>query len=122
MDELDRVSVMQKVIEKHIKQKEGARILQLSKRQMIRLVKKYRRDGAAGLISKQRGQISNYKYSATFKGDVMKLVKLRYHDFGPTLAHEKLLERNKLRVLGELVQIDGSPHDWFEGRADKYLQ
>jgi len=84
---------------------------------------------------------------------VMKLVKLHYHDFGPTLAHEKLLERDKLIVnretlrhwmidaelwephrqrkvvihqqrerrpcFGELVQIDGSPHDWFEGRAEK---
>ena len=153
MEELDRVSVVQKVIEKHIKQKEGARILQLSKRQMIRLVKQYRRDGAVGLISKQRGQTSNYKYSAEFKYDVMSLVKLHYHDFGPTLAQEKLLERDKLSVnretlrhwmmeaelwtphrqkkavihqqrerrpcFGELVQIDGSPHDWFEGRADK---
>lgn len=30
---------------------------------------------------------------------------------------------HQLRVrrtpLGELVQIDGSPHDWFEGRAEK---
>jgi hypothetical protein len=153
MNEIDRVSVMQKVIDKHIKQREGARLLHLSKRQMIRLVKRYRREGVIGLISKQRGQISNYKYSSEFKSNVMQLVKWHYHDFGPTLAHEKLLERNKFSVnretlrhwmieaelwmphrrrkavihqqrerrpcFGELVQIDGSPHDWFEGRADK---
>lgn len=153
MGEIDRLSVIQKVIDKQIKQMEGAELLDLSKRQMIRLVKRYRKEGAAGLISKKRGQISNYKYSAKFKNDVMNLVVLRYHDFGPTLAQEKLLERDKLSVsretlrhwmmevelwtphrrrkavihqqrerrpcFGELIQIDGSPHDWFEGRADK---
>jgi transposase len=153
MKEIDRMSVVQKVVDKHLKQKEGARLLELSKRQMIRLVKQYRREGAAGLTSKHKGQTSNYKYSAEFKNEVMNLVKLQYPDFGPTLAHEKLLERDNRSVnretlrhwmineglwiphrrrkavlhqqrerrpcFGELVQIDGSPHDWFEGRADK---
>jgi hypothetical protein len=153
MKEIDRMSVVQKVVDKRLKQKEGAQLLELSKRQMIRLVKQYRLEGAAGLVSKHKGQISHYKYPAEFKNDVMKLVKLQYGDFGPTLAHEKLLERDKLSVnretlrhwmvdegvwiphrrrkavihqqrerrpcFGELVQIDGSPHDWFEGRADK---
>ncbi|MEG9130687.1 ISNCY family transposase, partial [Acinetobacter baumannii] len=27
--------------------------------------------------------------------------------------------RYRRDCLGELVQIDGSPHDWFEGRAPK---
>jgi transposase len=27
--------------------------------------------------------------------------------------------RQRRSCLGELVQIDGSPHDWFEGRADR---
>ncbi len=27
--------------------------------------------------------------------------------------------RYRRDCLGELVQIDGSHHDWFEGRADK---
>ncbi|CDH02786.1 conserved hypothetical protein [Xenorhabdus bovienii str. feltiae Moldova] len=27
--------------------------------------------------------------------------------------------RNRRDCFGELIQIDGSPHDWFEGRAPK---
>ena len=27
--------------------------------------------------------------------------------------------RERQACFGELVQIDGSPHDWFEGRAAK---
>ncbi|TAV40418.1 ISNCY family transposase, partial [Rhizobium ruizarguesonis] len=81
----------------------------------------------------------------------MTLVRERYTDFGPTLAAEKLSERDGLRVsretlrgwmteaglwlsrkqrrtfhqprlrreaYGELVQIDGSEHRWFEDRGD----
>ena len=27
--------------------------------------------------------------------------------------------RERKKMLGELIQLDGSPHDWFEGRAPK---
>jgi hypothetical protein len=81
----------------------------------------------------------------------VRLVRERYADFGPTLAHEKLSESHGVKVsvetlrqwmmaegiwlerakrgvrphpprfrracLGELVQIDGCEHDWFEQRA-----
>ena len=36
---------------------------------------------------------------------------------GATICVHPLRERRAR--LGELVQIDGSPHDWFEGRADR---
>ena len=81
------------------------------------------------------------------------LLKAKYADFGPTLAHEKLTEVHKLKLsresvrqlmiaeglwkpkrakkpsvhqmrerracFGELVQIDGSDHAWFEERGPK---
>jgi hypothetical protein len=83
----------------------------------------------------------------------LELVRERYGDFGPTLAHEKLTEIHGLKLsveslrkwmtedglwvphrrrreriqqprrrrdcLGELVQIDGSDHEWFEDRAPR---
>jgi len=89
---------------------------------------------------------------AELKKTVVDLLKSKYKGFGPTLAHEKLVEKEKLKLsvesvrqwmileelwkprkvkkvmvhqlrerracVGELVQIDGSPHDWFEGRAE----
>ena len=51
------------------------------------------------------------------------LIRDSYADFGPTLAAEKLRPpkvhqpRNRRARLGELVQIDGSDHAWFEDRA-----
>ena len=81
------------------------------------------------------------------------LLKEKYADFGPTLAHEKLVEVHQLVIsresvrkimieeklwkarrakpatvhqlrerracVGELIQIDGSDHAWFEERGER---
>jgi predicted DNA-binding protein (UPF0251 family) len=50
--ELGRVEVMQRLSRKQISQKEAGETLQVSTRQIKRLLKRYRKQGAAGLISK----------------------------------------------------------------------
>lgn len=150
--EISRLGVMQKLSEKRMSQKEAGAILHLSTRQIKRLLRKYKKQGAVGLTSKHRGRKSNHQLSEEVKKKTLDLLKRKYKDFGPTLAHEKLVEKEKIKIsdesvrklmiaedlwkarkmkkivthqlrerracLGELVQIDGSPHDWFEGRAD----
>jgi len=57
---------------------------------------------------------------AIYTDRVLNLVREHYSDFGPTLAREKLLERHGLlsrQYFGELIQIDGSEHLWFEDRG-----
>ena len=150
--ELNRLEVMQRLAKKQMSQKEAGRILDVSVRQIKRLLRAYRQKGAAGLVSKQRGHKSNNRLSEDMKRKALNLLRTKYKGFGPTLAHEKLVEREKLKLsdesvrklmiaeglwkprkakkvvihqlrerracFGELIQIDGSPHDWFEGRAD----
>ena len=53
--ELSRVEVMQKLSEKRMSQKEAGAILHVSTRQIKRLLNAYRKKGAAGLVSRQRG-------------------------------------------------------------------
>jgi transposase len=149
--ELSRLEVMQKLSEKRLSQKEAGTILHLSTRQIKRLLRAYRKQGAPGLVSKHRGRKANNRLSEETKKRALNLLKTKYQGFGPTLAHEKLVEKEKLKLsdesvrklmiaedlwkprkakkvvihqlrerracFGELVQIDGSPHDWFEGRA-----
>jgi transposase len=149
--ELNRLEVMQRLSEKRMSQKEAGRILDLRVRQIKRLLRAYRQQGAAGLVSKHRGRKGNNRLAAEVKRKALNLLKTKYQGFGPTLAHEKLVEREKLQIsdesvrklmieeglwkprkakkvvvhqlrerracFGELIQIDGSPHDWFEGRA-----
>jgi transposase len=149
--EIDRLLVIKKIAEKQLSQKEGAALLGLSKRHMIRIVQRYQKEGTEGLISKHRGRPSNRQCKEQLKEEVKRLIFQHYSDFGPTLTSEKLYEQHQAKVsketcrhwmiewglwqakrqkkvkihqsrarrpcLGELVQIDGSPHDWFEGRG-----
>jgi transposase len=150
--EISRLEVMQKVEEKRLSQKEASRILGMSVRQIKRLLKSYRREGAKGLVSKHRGRKGNNRLDEKVLRKALDLLKGKYKGFGPTLAWEKLVEKEKLKIsvesvrqlmiaeglwkarkakkavvhqlrerracVGELVQIDGSPHAWFEGRAE----
>ena len=150
--ELTRLEIIQRVKRKTLKQRQAAELLSISVRQVKRLCRAYQDGGAAGLISKRRGQPSNNRLPEKTISKARRLLRTRYPDFGPTLATEKLsIEGLSLSVetvrqllmgeglwraksvrrpvihqlrerrarFGELVQIDGSPHDWFEGRAPK---
>jgi transposase len=151
--EITRLGVMQRLKDKRLTQKEAARMLGISIRQVKRLFQTYKAKGASGLVSQRRGKPSNNRLNPTTIQKVIDLIYERYRDFGPTLAHEKLTEVHQLRLsresvrrimveegwwkprrakkapvyqmrerracFGELVQIDGSDHDWFEGRAPR---
>jgi transposase len=150
--EVTRLEVIQRVKLKTLRQRQAAELLSLSVRQVKRLCKAYQGAGAAGLISKRRGQPSNNRLAEQTIKQARQQLQTRYYDFGPTLATEKLATegislsietvrqlligaglwktkrvrrpvihqlRERRPRLGELVQIDGSPHDWFEGRAPK---
>jgi transposase len=151
--ELSRLEVMQRLKEKRLTQREAGQQLELSVRQVKRLWRAYREQGEQGLISKRRGRPSNNQLKPEVVQACIDLLHSRYHDFGPTLAHEKLVEIHQLQLsresvrqimiaeglwrskkksklvvhpmrerracFGELVQIDGSPHAWFEDRGPK---
>lgn len=144
---------MQRLAEKRMTQREAASILGMTGRQVKRLLRAYRREGAKGLVSKRRGKPSNNRLAEATKQKALDLLKSQYVGFGPTLAHEKLVERDGLKIsdeslrqlmiaeglwkprrarkivthqmrerracFGELVQVDGSEYDWFEGRSPK---
>lgn len=151
--EITRLEAMQKIKGKQLTQKEAARILGMSIRQIKRLYRAYKEQGARGLVSQRRGKPGNHHLDRETRQKVIDLLYEHYRGFGPTLAHEKLKEKHKLRIsresvrgimlaeglwkakrakkpnehqmrerracVGELVQIDGSDHDWFEGRGPR---
>jgi len=151
--ELSRLEIIQRVCRKTLTQAQAADLLHLSLRHVKRLSQAYRARGAAALISKRRGRPSNNRLAPEVVSTARELLRRSYYDFGPTLAHEKLVEAHDLALgresvrqlmireglwqprrarkavihqmrerrasVGELIQSDGSPHDWFEGRAPK---
>jgi len=54
--ELHRLSVIQAVIEKRLRRRDAASQLDLSERQVQRLMNRYRESGAAGLTDVRRGK------------------------------------------------------------------
>jgi len=151
--ELTRLGVMQRLKDKRLTQKEAAGLLGVSVRQIKRLWRAYRQQGAKGLVSGRRGKASNNRLDAGVVQQALDLIEEKYRDFGPTLAHEKLTEVHQLTIsresvrrimieagiwkakrakqpsahqmrerracFGELVQVDGSEHAWFEERGPK---
>lgn len=117
------------------------------------MLSRYKAEGISGIASRKRGKPSNRKYPDSIRDYVLHIVRAKYHDFGPTLAAEKLEEvhqlsisketlrkwmmeagiwqsrkerkrrvyqpRNRRECFGELIQLDGSHHRWFEDRGPK---
>lgn len=150
--ERDRLKVMAALGEGRLKQGQAGRLLSLSTRQVRRILKRYRRQGDAGLVHRSRGRRSNRQTPQVVRRKALACIRRHYRDFGPTLAAEKLAERDGIEVsretvrqwmmaeelwrgrprrhkhrqwrqrrdcFGELVQLDASPHGWFEGRAER---
>ena len=124
--ELHRLEILGRVRERRLTQADAAAQLGLGVRQVERLCR-------------------------ALRDRVVELVRSGYRDFGPTLAAEKLRERDDILVsvetlrrwmidaalwvprtahsrrvyqprhrracVGELIQIDGSDHAWFEDRG-----
>lgn len=93
--ELKKLQVIQQVTEKRLKQTKAAEFLELSLRHVKRLVQRFREEGPASLVHRLRGRSSNRRCPDRIRAKVLQLYQTRYRGFGPTLASEKLLERNQ---------------------------
>lgn len=102
--ELNRVNVIQAVCEKRLRRRDAAAQMELTERQVQRLVNRYRESGAAGLAHGHRGKPGNHCLPESFKLHVLALVHQYYPDFGPTLAAEKLRERHDIVISVETLR------------------
>jgi hypothetical protein len=152
--ELKRLYIIQKTINKSIKQKEASELLKICERQVRRVIKRVQEEGEEGIIHGLRGRRAQNATDERLKARILKLCETKYTGFGPTLLSEKLFENEKIRksdetlrkwmlasglwqpkrkkrkhrqwrerksYQGEMVQMDGSHHDWLEGRGPKLV-
>ena len=150
--EFSRLDVLLRVQSGRLRIADACTLIGLQRRQVFRLLRNLKQDGATSLLSKRRGKPSNHRLPPEVRVLALSIVRERYADFGPTLAAEKLAElhgclisretlrgwmiadglwvdrrhrlssphqpRRRRACLGELVQIDGSEHAWFENRGE----
>ncbi|MBE0205463.1 helix-turn-helix domain-containing protein, partial [Klebsiella michiganensis] len=76
----------------------------LSVRQVQRLVRLYRTDGATAFASSRRGRPANNRIDEETRCKALDLIRCHYSDFGPTLATEKLAERHHIHLSVETVR------------------
>ena len=88
--EVDKLRVIEHVINHRLTWPEAAAQLDLSVRQIARLVVRVRADGAKGTTHCLRGRASNHRLNPGLLKEAVQLVETHYRDFGPTFANEKL--------------------------------
>tara|TARA_R100000935_G_scaffold40434_1_gene61964 strand:- start:2199 stop:2516 length:318 start_codon:yes stop_codon:yes gene_type:complete len=88
--ELNRIEVLAQVDDGRLSVQNGANMLDVNKRQMFRLLKRYRTDGAPAIRHRARGKSPNNKIHKAKRDYALALVNENYKDFGPTLAAEML--------------------------------
>lgn len=96
--ELDKYETIKRLIAKEIAVGDAAKLIGVSARQIRRLRNKVRQDGAKGVIHGLRGKKSNNKTDPEILEKAAKAIREKYPDFGPTLAHEKLVEIEKMKI------------------------
>ncbi|MFG6539376.1 hypothetical protein ACGYKC_18770, partial [Sulfitobacter sp. CS16] len=75
-----------------------------TRRQVSRLLKRYRADGAASIRRQSRGMIPNNQIHQTKRAFALTLIKESYADFGPTFAAEMLTAHHDFKVSAETVR------------------
>ena len=152
--ERETLAILERVSRKEMKLAEAAEVMGITYRQSRRRYRRYREEGAAGLVHRSRGGGSNRGLSEGTRTKIVELYGGRYKDFGPVLFAEKLESGHEIKVdhetvrlllikeglwhvtrkrkkrhkawrerrahFGEMVQMDGSHHLWFEIRGKMY--
>jgi len=102
--EAERLSIMRQIDKKILTLRKASEELGISLRQTKRVRKRYLENGEKGLISLKRGQESNRKICKDLRDKVIKLIREKYIDFGPTLASEKLENLDGIKISEETVR------------------
>ena len=153
--ELERLRIIHKVMDKKIRQVDGATLLDLSDRQVRNIIGKIKAEGDKGIAHGNRGREARNKIPKEVEEKIGLIIEEKYADFGPTLATEQLIKHEGIKIShekvrqimirqglwrvrkrrdgpvykmrerkdyrGELVQMDGSHHEWLEDRGPKMV-
>ena len=102
--ERDRLKVLHGVQKGHLTQGQAAGQLGISDREVRRLLVRIAREGDGGVVHRLRGKVSNRCLPGSLRERVLKLVKVKYRDFGPTLACEYLAQKEGLELSKETLR------------------
>jgi transposase len=153
MQDEKRIEIMQRVFRGELTVEGAAVLLGISERQCYRIKRRVRKEGAKGVVHRNRGRPCKRKTKEKTIKRIVELARGKYRGFNDHHLTEKLkeqehieLSREKVRRIlrthgistprkrraakhrsrrerreaeGMMLQVDGSPHDWLEGRGPR---
>ena len=95
--EINRHSIIKKLLDREINGTIAADLLKLSVRQIKRLKAKVKQLGVRALIHANRGKQGNRRIPDEEREKIASILKQKYPDFKPTFASEKLFENHNIK-------------------------
>jgi DNA-binding Lrp family transcriptional regulator len=102
--ERDRLKVLHEVKRGHLTQRAAAGQLGITDRWVRKLLVRVKKEGDGGIVHRLRGRESNRRLPESLRRKVVKLVKAKYRDFGPTLACEYLAQDDAVEMSKETLR------------------
>ena len=101
----DRLVVLKKADKKLIGQGQAAQELDISVRQVKRLLRRLRKEGDGAVVHGLRGRPSSRKMKSAQQDKIVRILsQQQYQGFGPTLASEYLATQHKVRIGRETLR------------------
>ena len=94
--EMKKLNTIKKILGGECTKKEAIEKLGITARQIDRLILKYKNDGEAGFIHKNRGRESKKKISESIKEEIVNLYITEYFDYNFTHFYEEIREKYQL--------------------------
>jgi len=117
--ELNRHSIISKLILRSLNGTHAAELLNLSVRHVKRLKAKVKEDGPKALIHASRGKPGNRRIPDKEREAIAGLIKKHYPDFKPTFAAEKLFENHNIKRDPKTIRKIMIEQDLWKPRRKK---
>src|ERR1700746_3953560 len=105
--EFSRLEVLLRVQSGRLRVADACVLIGLQRRQVFRLLRGLKQDGAASLLSKHRGKPSNHRLPAEVCALALSIVRERYADFGPNHGGGETVGASRLFGLArDLARLD----------------
>ncbi len=95
--EMDRLGVLRRMEKGELTQLDGGKLLDLSERQVRRILKRLKREGLRALVHGNRGRPSNRRVPEKVRQRIRELYETKYTGFNLTHFREMLEEREKVK-------------------------
>ena len=99
-----RIDVIHQVMRKWLTPDQAGEMLQISSRQILRLVRRVREEGEAGIVHRLKGRPSNHMLPSQLKQKILEMYRTRYAHLGPTAAHRTLSKAQNIRLNRETLR------------------